>query len=108
MLIYYKRACILLLTSEYEVFGLVVAVAISQAVVPIVYNSFESAKDLITDGYNGVLVEKPFFVSSFTKKVQKLMDQPSYLNEFSKNSRIVSVDYLFDKLTDKLYQLMDN
>ena len=36
------------------------------------------------------------------------MDQPSCLNELSKNSRIVSVDYLFDKLTDKLYQLMDN
>lgn len=97
-----------MLTSEYEGFGLVVAEAMSYGVVPVVYNSFESAKDLITDGYNGVLVEKPFSISSFTRKVQELMDKPSYLNELSKNSRIVSTDYSIDKLADKWYQLMDN
>ena len=105
---YYQRASILLLTSEYEGFGLVVAEAMNYGVVPVVYNSFESAKDLITDGYNGVLVEKPFSISSFTRKVQELMDKPSYLNELSKNSRIVSADYSIDKLADKWYQLMDN
>lgn len=105
---YYKRASILLLTSEYEGFGLVVVEAMSQGVVPVVYHSFESAKDLITDGYNGVLIEKPFSVSSFIRKVQELIAQPSYLNELSQNSRIVSVDYSIDELAKKWYQLMDN
>ena len=105
---YYQRASILLLTSEYEGFGLVVAEAMSHGVVPVVYNSFESAKDLITNGYNGVLVERPFSVSSFTRKAQELMDKPSYLNELSKNSRIVSADYSIDKLANEWYQLMEN
>ena len=105
---YYKRASILLLTSEYEGFGLVVAEAMSQGVVPVVYNSFETAHDLVTDGYNGALIEKPFSVSGFVERVQELMNKPEYLNKLSKNSRIVSVDYSIDKLANKWYQLMDN
>ncbi len=105
---YYKRASILLLTSEYEGFGLVVAEAMSQGVVPVVYNSFETAHDLVTDGYNGALIEKPFSVSGFVERVQELMNKPEYLNKLSKNSRIVSVDYSIDKLANNWYQLMDN
>ena len=105
---YYKRASILLLTSEYEGFGLVIAEAMSHGLVPVVYNSFESAKDLITDGYNGALIERPFSVSGFVGRVQELMNKPEYLNKLSKNSRIVSVDYSIDKLANKWYQLMDN
>ena len=105
---FYKRASILLLTSEYEGFGLVVAEAMSHGVVPVVYNSFESAHDLVTDGYNGALIEKPFSVSGFVGRVQELMNKPEYLNKLSKNSRIVSVDYSIDKLANKWYQLMDN
>ena len=105
---YYKRASILLLTSEYEGFGLVVAEAMSHGVVPVVYNSFETAHDLVTDGYNGALIEKPFSVSGFVERVQELMNKPEYLNKLSKNSRIVSVDHSIDKLANKWYQLMDN
>ena len=105
---YYKRASILLLTSEYEGFGLVIVEAMSNGVVPVVYNSFESANDLITDGYNGVLQEKPFSISDFTRKVQELMNKPDYLNELSKNSRTVSDDYSIDKIAEKWYKLTDN
>ena len=105
---YYRRASILLLTSEYEGFGLVIVEAMSNGVVPVVYNSFESANDLITDGYNGVLQEKPFSVSDFTRKVQELMDKPDYLNELSKISRTVSDDYSIDKIAEKWYKLTDN
>ena len=104
----YKRASILLLTSEYEGFGLVVAEAMSHGVVPVGYNSFETAHDLVTDGYNGALIEKPFSVSGFVGRVQELMNKPEYLNKLSKNSRIVSVDYSIDKLANNWYQLMDN
>ena len=105
---YYKRASILLLTSEYEGFGLVVAEAMSHGVVPVVYNSFESAKDLITDGHNGVLVEKPFSDSGFAEKVNELMDKPDYLNELSENGRIVSAGYSIDRIANEWYKLMDN
>ena len=102
---YYKRASILLLISEYEGFGLVVAEAMSHGVVPVVYNSFESAKDLITDGHNGVLVEKPFSDSGFAEKVNELMDKPDYLNELSENGRIVSADFSINKIVTKWYEI---
>ena len=104
---YYKRASILLLTSEYEGFGLVVAEAMSHGVVPAVYNSFESASDLVTDGYNGILVESPFNISAFTKVLQELIDKPNYLNELSNNSRIVSADYSIDKIAKEWYHVID-
>lgn len=104
---YYQRASILLLTSEYEGFGLVVAEAMSYGVVPVVYNSFESAKDLITDGYNGALIEKPFSVSHFTKVVQELMENAEW-HVLSQNSRIASKRFSVNTIVKDCYQLWNN
>ena len=101
---YYQRASILLLTSDYEGFGLVVAEAMSHGVVPVVYHSFESAKDLITDGHNGVLIEKPFCVSHFTKAIQELMVMAD-LHVLSQNSRMASEKFSVDKIVEEWYQL---
>ena len=104
---YYKRASILLLTSDYEGFGLVIAEAMSHGVVPVVYHSFESAKDLIMDGHNGVLIEKPFDVQTFTNAMQKLMEKTDYWNTLSQNSRIVSKNFKAANILKKWYLLMD-
>ena len=104
---YYQRASILLLTSEYEGFGLVVAEAMSHGVVPVVYNSFESAHDLVTDGYNGALIEKPFSVSHFTKVVQELMENAEW-HVLSQNSRIASKRFSVNTIVKDWYQLWNN
>lgn len=103
---YYQRASILLLTSEYEGFGLVVAEAMSYGVVSVVYNSYEAAEDLITDGYNGVLIEKPFEVQSFTEAVQALMNKTDYWNALSQNSRTSSEKFSTGNIVKEWYQLM--
>ena len=103
---YYQRSSILLLTSEYEGFGLVVAEAMSHGVVPVVYNGFESAKDLVKNGYNGVLVEKPFDVHSFTKAVKVLMDKTEYWTELSNNGRISLEKFSVKKIVEEWYLLM--
>ena len=105
---YYQRASILLLTSDYEGFGLVVAEAMSYGVVPVVYNSFESAHDLVVDGYNGILVEKPFDVLNFTKVVQELMEKESYLHVLSHNSRMAAERFSVDGIVKEWYQLWNN
>lgn len=103
---YYQRASILLLTSEYEGFGLVVAEAMSHGVVPVVYNSFESAKDLVKNGYNGVLIKKPFGIQPFTKAVSEMMDNTDYWNTLSKNSRIASEKYGVKHIVKKWYHVI--
>ena len=103
---YYKRASILLLTSEYEGFGLVVVEAMSQGVVPVVYHSFESVKDLIMDSHNGVLIEKPFCVSHFIKNVQGLMDNPDYLKTLSEKAQMTSYKFSVEKIVNKWYRIL--
>lgn len=53
---YYKRASILLLTSEYEGFPLVLTESMSFGVIPVVYNSYSAVGDIIDDGENGLVI----------------------------------------------------
>lgn len=53
---YYKRASLLILTSEYEGFPLVLAEAMSFGVIPVVYGSYSAVYDIISDGVDGVIL----------------------------------------------------
>lgn len=53
---YYERASILLLTSEYEGFPLVLAECMSFGVIPVVYDSYSAVRDIIDDGKDGVVI----------------------------------------------------
>lgn len=60
---YYERASILMLTSEYEGFPLVLAECMSFGVIPAVYNSYSAVGDIITDGKDGIVI--PFYKEGF-------------------------------------------
>ena len=53
---YCERASILLLTSEYEGFPLVLAECMSFGVIPVVYDSYSAVRDIIDDGKDGVVI----------------------------------------------------
>ena len=53
---YYERDSLLLLTSEYEGFGLVIVEAMSFGVVPIVLDSYTAVHDILEDGKDGRIV----------------------------------------------------
>lgn len=53
---YCERASILLLTSEYEGFPLVLAECMSFGVIPGVYDSYSAVRDIIDDGKDGVVI----------------------------------------------------
>lgn len=54
---YYERASILILTSEFEGFPLVLAECMSFGVVPVVYDSYPAVHDIINNNENGLIVE---------------------------------------------------
>lgn len=60
---YYERASILMLTSEYEGFPLVLAECMSFGVIPAVYNSYSAVGDIIADGKDGIVI--PFHKVGF-------------------------------------------
>lgn len=69
---YYKRASILLLTSEHEGFPLVLAEAMTHKVVPIVYASYPAVYDIIDHRKNGIILDCDTESSLITKGVEEL------------------------------------
>jgi glycosyltransferase involved in cell wall biosynthesis len=69
---YYDRGAILCMTSSTEGWGMVLVEAQSNGVVPMVYNSYASATDIIDDGENGFLV-KAFDEGEYVEKLMLLM-----------------------------------
>lgn len=53
---YYKRASILMLTSDMEGFPLVLAECMSYGVVPVVYACYPAVYDIIEDNVNGIII----------------------------------------------------
>ncbi|MBO8484149.1 MAG: glycosyltransferase [Bacteroidetes bacterium] len=55
---YYERASVLMLTSDFEGFPLVLPECMSFGVVPVVYGSYSAVYDIIKDGENGRIVKQ--------------------------------------------------
>ncbi len=106
---YYKRASLLILTSDFEGFPLVLPESMSFGVVPIVYDSYAAVKDVIKDGVNGLVL--PFHKEGFKKreaaeKIAALMNDPGRLNVMAlaaiKQSKKFSLDRIYEEWMEKL------
>lgn len=69
---YYDRGAILCMTSSTEGLPMVLIEAQTNGVIPITYNSYASATDIIEDGKNGFLV-KAFDEDEYVKKLMLLV-----------------------------------
>ena len=69
---YYQQASIFLVTSACEGFPMTILESQQCGCVPIVYDSFAAATDLIADGSNGILIENNNR-TAFAKELQRLM-----------------------------------
>lgn len=78
---YYERASILLLTSEYEGFPLVLAESMSFGVIPVVYDSYSAVRDIIADGKDGIVI--PYHQEGY--KADEAADMLSSIMEDGKN-----------------------
>lgn len=81
---YYERASILILTSEYEGFPLVLIECMSFGVIPVVYGSYSAVYDIIKHKKNGMIVQPQ--KGDFSK--QEMITQLSFLmnNEELRNT----------------------
>ena len=112
---YYKKASILILTSEYEGFGLVIVEGMSFGVVPVVYGSYSAVYDIIKHKENGMIVQPQngkFEVNEMAKQLAFVMENESKRNEMAQNAILTSKrDYSlesiyrsWEKVFDKLMQ----
>lgn len=82
---YYQEASILCLTSDFEGWGMVLTEAMTFGTVPILYNSYAAAKDIVENGENGILVP-PFSRKRYVKSLEDLMQDENKREKMSYNA----------------------
>lgn len=100
---YYRKGSLLMLTSAYEGFGMVILEAQQMGCVPVVYESYESVHDLITDGRDGILVPNRN-KKRFTEQLLGLMTDQQKRLEIARNC--INTGNNFS--TDKIFSLWKN
>lgn len=106
---YYERASILILTSEFEGFPLVIAECMSFGVVPVVYGSYSAVYDIIEDGKDGLIIPNTkhgFNASIMAERMADLMNNPHRLNAMALAATEKSKNYSIDKIYDQWIEVM--
>lgn len=98
---YYERASILLLTSEFEGFPLILAECMSFGVVPVVYGSYSAVYDIIEDGKDGIIVSKTdegFNAALMAEKVTSIISDIDKRNNMALAAIEKSMNYSIDQI----------
>lgn len=107
---YYKRASILLLTSEYEGFGIVLTECMCFGVVPVVYGSFSSLYDIVTHEKDGLIIpynKEGLEVNEMSCLLMQAMRDNGKLREMGKAAIEASKRFSIDKVCPLWQNLFD-
>ena len=82
---YYKKAKIFHMTSAFEGFGNVLIEAQSYGCVPMLFDSYAAASDIVHHNQNGILI-KAFDCNEYAVETKNLMDNPVKTSELALNA----------------------
>lgn len=102
-----QNSSIFCLTSRIEGFGIVLVEAERSGAVPIAFDSYPVAKELIDNGVNGILI-RPFDEDEYSKQLAKLMSNPVLLNTMSIAGIEKSKNYTVDKIMSQWMTLYND
>ncbi|MDR0794133.1 MAG: glycosyltransferase [Chitinophagaceae bacterium] len=102
---YYKTASIFALPSIYEGFPMVLPEAMINSVVPIVFDSYGAARDIIPEN-TGIRV-KPFDKKRFAEALAMLMKNETLLADYRQNARRHIKQFEAAKIADKYVQIIE-
>jgi glycosyltransferase involved in cell wall biosynthesis len=103
----YKESSILVLTSVYEPFGLVMAEAMSCGVPVVAFDCPYGPSEIITDGENGFLVDC-FDVEAFAGKVCQLIVDEEQRRRMGRNAISSVQRFSKDKIIRQWQHLFEN
>lgn len=103
---FYKRAKILMLTSKYEGFPMVLTEGQQNGVVPVSFDSFESIVETISNNVNGIIIPNND-VNSFVVSMTNLMLNEEMLNEMIKNAILSSHRFEKEKIVNQYIDLFN-
>lgn len=109
---YYKRASMLLLTSDFEGFGLVIVEGMRYGVVPFVYGSYPAIYDIVTDNKDGIILpmnENGYDAVAMAGKMSELMSAHLKLeqmaNEAIEKSKLFSLETIYKQWNNEFLKL---
>lgn len=108
---YYENASLLILTSDFEGFPLVLAEAMSFGVVPVIYGSFAAVYDIIEDGKDGIVIPKTkdgFSAELMAQIIKELMDSPETIDEMAKAAIEKSKQFEIEKIGGQWKDVFDD
>jgi glycosyltransferase involved in cell wall biosynthesis len=102
---YYAKAKILLLTSDFEGFPMTLVEGMSAGCVPVVYGSFPTAAEIVTDDC-GVVVRQPWSADEFAKAVRSLATNERRREEMSSAGKVSVRRFDLDRVVEKYLSVM--
>lgn len=97
---YYRRASIFCLTSAFEGFGLAMVEAASAGCVPVAFNSYASAEEIINSGENGFLVPA-FDLEKYVETLAQLMKDNVLRERLANAARENAKRFEIDKICEQ-------
>ncbi len=109
---YYERGAMLMLTSEFEGFPLVLAECMSYGVVPVVYGSYSAVYDIIENGKDGAVIEQNlngFNAAIMAERMAEIMFDSNILKAMAlaaiKKSKNYAIDIIYGQWNDIMLHL---
>lgn len=102
---YYKKARIFHLTSDFEGFGNVLVEAQSYGCIPILFNTYAAAEDIVDSDVNGVLIE-PNNTTDYIEVTFKLTQNPKRLLKMAHNAHVKSKEFSFEATYKKWEEVL--
>ena len=102
--LWYAKAKLLLLTSDFEGFGLVLVEAMASGCVPVALGSYPAVFDIVRDGA-GIVVQMPYDESRFAADVESLMNNENRRSDMAIAAKSVAETFSVSSVVDKYERL---
>jgi glycosyltransferase involved in cell wall biosynthesis len=103
---FYKKSKVFNMTSAFEGFGNVLVEAQSYGCVPIMFNSYSAAEDIVIDDKTGYLIE-PFSIKDYVKQTIELTRDENKLKTLSLKAMVHSKNFSYEKTYEKWKNVFD-
>jgi UDP-glucose:(heptosyl)LPS alpha-1,3-glucosyltransferase len=97
---YYAAGDIFAMPSVYDTFGMVVLEAMA-AGLPVIISQTVGARDLVTDGVQGFILDEPPIAEQIALKIEWLMREKNRL-EMGENARREALKHSWDRVADQM------
>lgn len=103
---YYATSKIFCMTSAFEGFGNVKIEAQCYGTVPVLFDTYAAASEMVNDGTDAFLI-KPFDTESYADKVSFLINHPDTWQEMSTNARRNVLKYEFNAVGKQWVNMLE-